>query len=262
MTWWDDEFHSLPDREWVYRATYKGYLLPVGVKYWWYKIPQDANHKIQIARKAQADSTTIYLYTYPDDSPNWAGANLVEIAPPCSNWSSDVYLITETNRSQTWALRAAIQGTRELTPKIRAVVALTGELSDAITATIQANREEPIVLQVAVRGEASRDIGIKAAVRTERSLAPGIEAAVAKTDELPITILAAIRGYTQLPIRTRAAIKGEAQKRVGIIANVVVSRVPQIYLEMENLVPQELDLRSTPNWPSKVKDWRKDSIGK
>ena len=132
MTWWDDEFRSLPDREWVYRATYKGYLLPVGVKYWWYKIPQDANHKIQIARKTQADSTTIYLYTYPDDNPNWAGANLVEVAPPCSNWSSDAYLITETNRSQTWAIRAAIQSTRELTPKIRAVVALTGELPDVL----------------------------------------------------------------------------------------------------------------------------------
>jgi hypothetical protein len=89
-----------------------------------------------------------------------------------------------------------------------------------------------------------------------------VEAAVAKTDELPITILATVQGNTQLPIRTRATIKGEALKSVGIIANVVFNRIPQIYFEMENLVPRELDLRSTPNWPSKVKDWRKDSIGK
>jgi len=204
----------------------------------------------------------IYILTLPGDTPNWAGAGLVAVSPPCSNWYSQLYMVTEVTRSQTSALRAAVQDTRELSPRIRATVAKTSELPDAITASIQGNPEAPIRLHAAVRGEASRDIGIKAAVRTERGLVPGIEAAVAKTDELPITILATVQGYTQLDIRTRAAIKGEAQKSVGIIANVVVSRVPQIYLEMENLVPQELDLRSTPNWPSKVKDWRKDSIGK
>jgi len=167
----------------------------------------------------------------------------------------------EVTRSQTSGLKAAIQDGREKISGIRATVARTGQLADAITASVQAQRDAPVTLQAAVQGTVTRNIPIKAAVRTERDLASGIEAAVARTAELPVSIQTAIQGCSQLPICTRAAIRGEAQMSVGIIANVVVSRAPQIYLEMENLVPQEFDLRGTPNWPSRVKDWRAESLG-
>lgn len=244
-----------------------------GTYYYFRKITPSGGHKQQLAIKSpedRYDSTTgytvkanmIYVCCYIDDTPNWGSiSSLVSISPPCANWNTALYQGTEElTRSQTSGLKAAIQDGREKCSGVRATVARTGELVDSITASVQAHRNASVILQAAVRGTVARSIPIKAAVRTERTLAPDIEAAIAKTDQLPITIRAAVRGHTQLPIRTRAAIKGEAKKSVGIVAYVVVSRVPQIYLEMENLVPQEFDLRGTPNWPSKVKDWRAESL--
>jgi hypothetical protein len=266
---WDTWFwDQLPETAWGWPGWVYG-----SQSYWFMKISPSGGHKQQLAIRSPADRTSIagysvkkdviYICCYRDDTPNWGGiSSLVSISPPCSNWCTALYQVPEeVTRSQTSGLKAAIQDGREIKPGIRATVARTGELADAITASIQAYRDAPVTLQAAVRGTVTRSIPIKAAVRTERDLAPGIEAAVARTAELPVSIQAAIQGCTQLPIRTRAAIRGEAQMSVGIIANVVVSRAPQIYLEMENLVPQEFDLRSTPNWPSRVKDWRAESLG-
>lgn len=261
MTWWDNEFRNLPDRTWVYRGTYSGYMLPVGVHYWWYKIPADAHHKIQIARKFAENGKLIYIYTYPNDTPNWAGATLVEIGPPCSNWSSDVYMFTWFTRDQTWGLNAAIQAKREKPLGLLAVIALNPELSPKISATISADLVLDTGISAYISGNPERSIRMFAAICKGQELPLGLVSAIATQFDLPTGISATINGNPDKHCHIKAAIKGETETSVGIVAYVVKSRIDTILLEMENLFPQECDLRSTPNWRSKVKDWRKDTLG-
>jgi len=278
--WWPNAFLTQPYNTWFYAkrpgetSTDPGEW-PMGY-YWFLKIQASGGHKDQLIfysdvdkyyKACWSDHTKVefhagvkYLLCLPDDTPNWAGANLVEIAPPCGNWRSDMYIVSASTRSQTSGLLAAVRKDLELQPRLLAAVAKTDQLGDGVLAAIQANRDAPVTIRAAIMGEPSQDIGIRAAVRAERELAPGIEAAVAKTDQLGSAIKAAVQGNPQVNIRTRAAIKGEAQKTVSIVAYVVVRRVDKIKLEMENNIPQEVDIRSTPNWASKVKDWGRESF--
>jgi len=239
-------------------------------------IPVEGSHQIQLAfrspvrRKSDYDwalnveANVTYLLTYPNDTPNWGNlADMATISPPCANWYSLVYYVTgpvEYERSQSSGMLAAIQADREKVASILAACAKTDELEISNYAAIQGEPSQDIGILAAILGEAERSLPIRAAVRTERLLEPAIISACAKTDELEISNYAAIQGNPQVHSHLKAAVLGETDKSVGIVAFVVKTRVDHIILEMENLWPQELDLRSTPNWASKVKDYRKSSL--
>jgi len=204
----------------------------------------------------------IYIITYPGDTPNWGNVSqFIDIGPPCGNWRSSMFEEAEITRSQTYSVQAAVQTVRELPGKIKATVAKNDELACGVTATIQAAPELPIEMRAAIMGNPEIEYPIRAAIRAERLLEPAIIASISKDFSLDSGVTATIQGNPLQWYGTRAAIKGETEKTVGIKAFVVKSRVNQIMLEMENLWPQELDLRSTPNSPSKFRDWRKQPIG-
>ena len=283
IIWWVGAFPSQPFRTWFAAPIPKmawgwpgGFPFAYTCIYSFYKIPAENGHKEQLVIKSPVDrvkagenilikANVYYLVASPGDTPNWGTrSSTITVSPPCGNWWTSFFEVSLLiTRSQTSTLNAAVQGNRDLSVGIKASVVQTSDLVDSITAAVQGYRQSPpIILRAGVQGNISRDVLINAAVAQQRDLAPSIKAAVAKDSDLPINIQAAVCGNPQINIRTRAAVRGEAQKSSGIIAYVVVSRGPQIYLEMENLVPQEFDLRSTPNWSSKIKDWRKDTLGK
>jgi len=270
---WQGFHREKPWRTWFWADDGPIYI-PDG-DYQFYKIPPEGIHGEQLAFKSPVTrkktvwyeitvyADRIYVLTEEDDSPNWGGiADLVAISPPCSNWESNVYYFTHTVRSQTSGLNAYVRAHVSKTINILATIAKTDQLDDAVTASVQGQRDAPVAIQAAIKGEVTLNNPlIKAAVCKERNLEPGIEAAVAGDVNLNPSVCAWVVGNPKLDIRNRAAVSGQAEKRVGITAHVVVSRVEQIYLEMENLVPQELALTSTPNWASRVKDWRKEKLG-
>jgi hypothetical protein len=251
-----------------------GYELSEPITYYWFmKISPSGGHQEQLAIRSPETRTSpqgytvkadvIYILTYETDTPNWGTASsLVAISPPCGNWLSSLYEVTnEVQRSQTVGLLAAIQAEIDKTCGIIAAVAKTGQLNIGILANIQGSPQLPLGLKAAIRADTSRYLPIRAAIRAERLLEPSIIAAVGKDFELPAGITATIQGNPQIHCHLKAAVLGETEKTVGIVAYVVKSREQAILLEMENLGPQDLDLRSVPNWPSKVKDYRKSSLG-
>ena len=274
--WWpyDVNLYRQPYRTWFWSSRYThGTEWPDGM-YLFYKIPAENGHREQLAFKSPEDrrstgwgqrlikANILYIITYPGDTPNWGNVSqFIEIGPPCGNWLSDMFVEGETTRSQTYSLLAAVRSNRELPTGIDAAVAKTGELSQGVTATIQAMPELPIITQAAIAGNPELRCPIRAAIRSEPYLEPGIVAAVGKDFSLVPGVTATIQGNPIEWYGTRAAIKGETEKAVGITAFVVRSRANQIMLEMENLWPQELDLRSTPNSPSEWRDWRKHNLG-
>ncbi len=281
VRWWPDAFPDQPYGVWFYakrpnETSTNPCEWPTGY-YWFFKIEAEGGHRDQLMfysevnkyykscwsnpKNIQFYANVKYLLCYPDDTPNWAGCDLVQITPPCRNWRSDLYMETESTRSQTYGIQAAVRSDRDLQTGIVSAVAKNGQLGDEILAAIQGQPELLVTLKAAICGDAEKEPRIRAAIRKERDLQTGIVSAVAKTDQLEDNIKVAIRGNPHLDIRTRAAIKGEAQASVTIVAYIQVKRVDRIKLEMENLVPQELDIRSVPNWSSQVKDWRKESLG-
>lgn len=226
---------------------------------WVYRMESDR----QIAFKDYYDkSSAVWIYTeIAGDAPNWDGPVTSSLTASCGNYS--VYLIgsPEITRSQTSGLKSAILGERSLAPHIIANVTHAENLFDTIKAAIQAERDLPISVQVSIKGTSESPTRIRAAIRDLVELVPRIVAAAAKTDELPDGITATIAGNPLVYPWIAAAIKGETEKGVNIVTYIVVNRAHRIYLEMENLVPQEFDLRSTPNDPSEVRDWRAGSIG-
>jgi hypothetical protein len=245
----------------------------VDTYYWFYIISASGGHKTQLAIKSPVTRTSEYGYTvqadiiyilcYEDDTPNWGNtSSMISIAPPCANWYTDLYEVpAEVMRSQTSGLQAAIQGIRERDISIISAVAKEDSEDIGILAAVQAELELPITIQAAIKGARERSLPIRAAIRSECIVEPDIIAAVAKEDSEDIGILATIQGERFVYDNLKAAILGEAERTVGITAVVVKSRADKILLEMENLWPQELDLRSTPNWASRTKDYRKDSLG-
>ena len=275
--WWpvDPYIRRHPYRTWVWEQRYdtdatewaNGY-------YWFYRIPAENGHREQLAFRSPEDRRSvgwgqrlvkkdvIYIITYPGDTPNWGNASqFIDIGPPCGNWQSSMFEVRETTRSQTYSVQAAVQAVREMPTSIGAAVAKNDELGAGITATIRATPELPIITQAAIAGNPELVHPIRAAIRAELYLEPAIIAAVGKDFSLDCGATATVQGNPYKWYGTRAAIKGETEKTVGIVAFVVKSRADQIMLEMENNWPQELDLRSTPNSPSKFRDWRKQPIG-
>jgi hypothetical protein len=211
------------------------------------------------ASVGQAGDTLIFCE--PGDTPDWAGGGLIELAPPCSNWSAEYFKVGYVTRSQTAYIRGAIAGDRDKAASIIVAAAKLGELPDGITASVQGSPELPITLNAAIQGNTEKPLGIRSAIRAEVELAPGIVAAAAKTDELADGLTASVQGNPQLNEWIRTAIKGETQKVVSIATYIVVTRKDKIRLEMENLGPQEFAHRYVPNWASKTKDYRTDSLG-
>ena len=241
--------------------------------YWFKKISPSGGHRQQLAIKSDiphpyvpnvqmaVKANTIYVCCYPGDTPNLGSVGFIDIGPPCGNWWTDMYVEGETTRSQTYSIRGAVQSNRELPAKVSAAIAKNDELTSGITATIQAAPELPIEMRAAIMGNPELEYPIRAAIRAERLLEPAIIASISKDFSLDSGVTATIQGNPLQWYGARAAIKGETEKTVGIKAFVVKSRATQIMLEMENLWPQELDLRSTPNSPSRFNDWRTDQLG-
>jgi len=280
LLWWPGAFPSQPWRTWFWAtrpgtsATYSPYTEWAAGYYWFYKIPAEGGHREQLAFRSPEDRRSvgwgqrlvkkdvIYIITYPGDTPNWGNASqFIDIGPPCGNWLSGMFEEGEITRSQTYSVQAAVQAVREMPTSIGAAVAKNDELEAGITATIRATPELPIITQAAIAGNPELVHPIRAAIRAELYLEPAIIAAVGKDFSLDCGATATVQGNPYKWYGTRAAIKGETEKTVGIVAFVVKSRADQIMLEMENNWPQELDLRSTPNSPSKFRDWRKQPIG-
>lgn len=274
--WWpyDVNLYKFPYRTWFWSTRYThGDEWPEGF-YWFYKIPAEAGHREQLAFRSPEDRRSVgwgqrlikkdvlYIITYAGDTPNWGNVSqFIDIGPPCGNWLSGMFEEGETTRSQTYSLLAAAQSNRELPIGIDAAVAKTEELAPGVTATIQATPELPITTQAAIAGNPELAHPVRAAIRAELLLEPGIIAAIGKDFSLVPGVTATVQGNPYQWYGTRAAIKGETEKSVGITAFVVKSRATQIMLEMENLWPQEMDLRSTPNSPSEWRDWRKHQLG-
>lgn len=280
LLWWPGAFPSQPWRTWFWAtrpgtsATYSRYTEWAAGYYWFYKIPAEGGHREQLAFRSPEDRRStgwgqrlvkkdvLYIITHAGDTPNWGNVSqFIDIGPPCGNWRSAMFEEGETTRSQTYSLLAAAQSNRELPIGIDAAVAKTEELAPGVTATIQATPELPITTQAAIAGNPELAHPVRAAIRAELLLEPGIIAAIGKDFSLVPGVTATVQGNPYQWYGTRAAIKGETEKTVGIVAFVVKSRADQIMLEMENNWPQELDLRSTPNSPSKFRDWRKQPIG-
>jgi hypothetical protein len=243
--------------------------------YWFYKISPEGAHKQQLAIKSpvrhipdrkewelfEVKANVVYILTYLDDTPNWGNSSqLVGLSPPCGNWISKVYAAEDVTRSQTYGLDAAVEGTRSLKYRIRASIAFCGQLNPKIEATVQGSPEVLINHKVAVQGCSQRSGLIKTAVRGEIELGYRQVTAVSKEFEHSMSIDATVQGNTRRWYVQKGAVKGEAEKTVGISALVVKSRLHWIYLEFENFWPQEFDLRGIPNWPSKVKDWRRSRL--
>lgn len=280
LLWWPGAFSSQPWRTWFWAtrpgttATYSPYTEWAAGYYWFYKIPAEGGHREQLAFRSPEDRRStgwgrrlvkkdvLYIITHAGDTPNWGNVSqFIDIGPPCGNWRSAMFEEGETTRSQTYSLLAAAQSNRELPIGIDAAVAKTEELAPGVTATIQATPELPITTQAAIAGNPELAHPVRAAIRAELLLEPGIIAAIGKDFSLVPGVTATVQGNPYQWYGTRAAIKGETEKSVGITAFVVKSRATQIMLEMENLWPQEMDLRSTPNSPSEWRDWRKHQLG-
>ena len=271
--WFWDKIIGIGANWWAPAAGWPGYESHYpGTYYWFYKITASNGHMEQLAIKSPIDRTSswgysvkanvVYILTYPDDTPNWGtSSSLVAISPPCGNWLTRLYETpNEVTRSQTYSIQAAVQSNRQKTATIRAAIALTGSLDCSIVAAVQGNPELTCSTLAAVQGNPELPVQMRAAIRTEPHLEYDMIAAVGRNFELPISSLAAIQGNPQKYHGMRAACKGEAEKRVGIIAFVVKSRVDTIYLEFENKWPQEFGFTTIQNAPSETKDYRKQGI--
>lgn len=208
------------------------------------------------------EANTIYIFTYPGELPACPNTgDVIAIASPCDNWESAIWSVEEVERTQSWGLKAAVQQIRTLNPSVSAVIGQHTALDCSVLSAIAATQDLAPGTLAAISGEAQKTPRIQAAIRSDRVLQPGILSVVAKDFDLLPCALAAISGDNQQHVHLKSAIRADTQKNASIIANVVKSRADQIMLEMENNWPQELDLRSTPNSPSKFRDWRKQPIG-
>ena len=208
------------------------------------------------------EANTIYIFTYPDELPACPNTgDVIAIASPCDNWESAIWSVKEVERTQSWGLKAAVQQIRTLNPSVSAAIGQPTALDCSVLSAIAATQDLAPGTLAAISGEAQKTPRIQAAIRSDRVLQPGILSVVAKDFDLLPCALAAISGDNQQHVHLKSAIRADTQKNASIIANVVKSRADQIMLEMENNWPQELDLRSTPNSPSKFRDWRKQPIG-
>lgn len=211
------------------------------------------------------EANTIYIFTRPGEAPVCPNTgDVIAVASPCDNWESAIWSFDEPEiiRTQSWGLKAAVQQTRTLRPSISAVVGQNVAHNCHVLSAIAATRTLDAATHAAIMGDAQRISRTQAAIRYDRQLdQPGVLSAIAETYNLDVATLAAISNDIQQHYHVKSAIRSDTQKNASIIAYVVKSRVDTILLETENVWPQELDLRSTPNHPSKYRDWRKQPIG-
>lgn len=201
-------------------------------------------------------------YVCDGDIPIEAGAHLVTASPPCGNPGEDIWQIDRVQeRNQTWEVRAAIRGEPERSLGLQAAIAKANDLSPTIKAAIAGNPSLEFGALAAIRGNPERSLKIRASVMGGPELALAINAAIAVDVDLTPKIQAAIQGNPTMEVGQKAAIKGDAERTFTISTLILKNREEAILLEMENVWPQECDLRSTPNWPSRVKDYRRDSLG-
>jgi len=254
--WWGTVLPASPWDTWFYWAPWNCQVMMISAS---------GGHQPQLASKELADGT-ITLRVYDGDTPNLGNLGATQVAAPCGNQGYAQYTVTgevspEITRSQTWDVAAAAQAVRQIPVGLRASVCTIDQLETCIVSAIQFEEVLECNIFAAVRAEREKTCKILAAVRTEPYLGIGYVAAVGKDFELPVSIGAINQGNPQVRYHLRAACLGESEKSVSIKALVMKSRVNQIMLEMENLWPQEMDLRSTPNSPSEWRDWRKHQLG-
>lgn len=275
--WWPNAFQKYPWRTWFWErrpgeddAGLKYREWPPGY-YWFYKIPPEAGHKQQLAFRSPTtrrsywgyvvEANVLYIITYPSDTPNWGSTdNFVEISPPCGNWYSDVYRLLENTRDQTVKATTAISAQRARSYRACSAVAKISTEQVSAYAALQAIRERPVEALAAIQATPERQIHIRSAVRIENQSEVSAVSAVAIDFEANSKADAVIRGNPIAYVYCRCAIKGDTQTRYSAKAFVVLSRADKILLEMENLWPQEFDLRSVPNAPSEFRNWRNVSL--
>lgn len=256
----DDPFHP---SEWP-----KGY-------YWFFKIPPSESHREQLAFRSPEDrkcpdysrwgfevkKDLIYITVYPGDTPNWGDFSTIHISTPCANWKSDVYVVPGVTRTQSVVMESAIQATRDLESSMVSAIAKTGLLELDMEAIVAGNFAIELDMDAAIRGDADRTFLARAAVRDERTLEESVVSAVATEFGDTVDIETAIQGNPFETVRIDAAILGETELEVTIKTTIVKDRTEAIMLELENTWPQEFYFVSIPNWRSRTKDYRTDSIG-
>lgn len=278
--WWPNAFPDKPWRTWFWArrpgeddAGLKFQEWPPGY-YWFYKIPPEAGHKQQLAFKSPEDrrcyawkrfncnikANVIYIITYPGDTPNWGNSTLVNIGPPCGNWRSNMYKVITAIRNQTAGIKTAIRTDQGSRSRIRSAIAKTFIMNTNVITAVRTSRVVSSKTITAIQTNRDRSTNIRSAVRVVREVECTLVSAIGKDFDLESKVTATVQGNPIKAVRYRGALKGEAQTTSQITAFVVLSRAEKIMLEMENLYPQEFDMRSVPNWASEFKDWRKSKL--
>jgi hypothetical protein len=203
----------------------------------------------------------VYIVTNDGELPDWGGMSLISTGPPCGNYIEDMWAGEWVRvRSQTTPFRAAIQGTPSIDFAQRAAIAKTGSINVATRAHIQDSPLLEVTTRAAIMGTPSIDIINRATIRGDTSLDSPIRAAVSVNPSIEVTQLAYIKGNPRQWYHVRAAIHGETSMSYAVRALIVNDRTDEIYLEMENLYPQENDLRSVRNAPTRTRDWRTEPL--
>lgn len=245
-----------------------------GVYYIYY--PADDEHGEQLAVPNSDGSTTWYVND--GDTPRYGGGGSLQSNPACDNPGEDIWVTQPTVytddvpdtpptgpqitiRTQTWGIRSAIQGAREAPLKLLTAIATTPMRGLVLDATIAGNPTHDFLLSSTIRGTPEKEFKLKSAIRKIIDAPIKMTTAIAHDFEIAPKIDVAIQGSPWVHTHLDASIQGEAEKAFTVSAIILKDRAETIYLEMENLFPQECDLRGIPNAPSKFKDWRKTTFG-
>lgn len=163
-------------------------------------------------------------------------------------------------RNQTAGIKTAIRTDQGSRSRIRSAIAKTFIMNTNVITAVRTSRVVSSKTITAIQTNRDRSTNIRSAVRTLREVECTLVSAIGKDFDLESKVTATVQGNPIKAVRYRGALKGEAQTTSQITAFVVLSRAEKIMLEMENLYPQEFDMRSVPNWASEFKDWRKSKL--
>jgi len=245
-----------------------------GVNYTYF--PADDEHGEQLAVYNPDGSTTWYVND--GDTPRYGGGGSLQSNPACDNPGEDIWVTMPpstpppttppptgpqiTIRTQTWGIRSAVQGVRETPLELLTAIATTPMRDLVLDATIAGNPAHEFLLSSTIRGTLEKEFKLKSAIRKTIDVPLKMSTAIAHDFEIAPKIDATVQGNPWVHTHLGAFIQGEAEKAFTISAIILKDRTETIYLEMENLFPQECDLRGIPNAPSKFKDWRKETFGR
>lgn len=185
------------------------------------------------------------------------------LSPPCGNAG---YFFVQTSlpvviRNQTYAINSAIRTDKHLSLEINAAIAAVRGLPFEIVTAVSEDRISTLAVNAAIQSDISRAYVIRSAIQDEAELDLEMNAAVAINPEITYNAKATIEGHPERYYYSKAAIEGASEINYSIKAAIIVDRSDEILLELEGWIPQEFDLRSTPNWPSVPKDSRKEVLG-